>query len=86
MSLIFSPQIQIKKHHMPSKKVSPHTVHSFKKGHKKPQSTLLYPKKLTEIHAVLYEYTPDVTENDMIEFIKLEFSRIGADSAIALRL
>ena len=34
---------------MPSKKVSPHTVHSFKKGHKKPQSTLLYPKKLTEM-------------------------------------
>ena len=39
----------------------------------------------TEIHAVLYEYTPDVTENDMIEFIKLEFSRIGADSAITPR-
>ena len=42
-------------------------------------------EKLTEIHAVLYEYTPDVTENDMIEFIKLEFSRIGADSAITPR-
>ena len=39
---------------MPSKKVSPHTVHSFKKGHKKPQSTLLYPKKLTEIHGKIF--------------------------------
>ena len=70
---------------MPSKKVSPHTVHSFKKGHKKPQSTLLYPKKLTEIHAVLYEYTPDVTENDMIAFIKLDFYRVGSDTAITPR-
>lgn len=39
---------------MPSKKVSPHTAHSFKKGHKKPQSTLLYPKKLTEIHGKIF--------------------------------
>ena len=49
------------------------------------EELLVLIEKLTEIHAVLYEYTPDVTENDMIEFIKLEFSRIGADSAITPR-
>lgn len=49
------------------------------------EELLVLIEKLTEIHAVLYEYTPDITENDMIEFIKLEFSRIGADSAITPR-
>lgn len=49
------------------------------------EELLVLIEKLTEIHAVLYEYTPDVTESDMIEFIKLEFSRIGADSAITPR-
>ncbi len=49
------------------------------------EELLVLIEKLAEIHAVLYEYTPDVTENDMIEFIKLEFSRIGADSAITPR-
>ena len=49
------------------------------------EELLVLIEKLTEIHAVLYEYTPDVAENDMIEFIKLEFSRIGADSAITPR-
>ena len=49
------------------------------------EELLLLIEKLTEILAVLYEYAPNVTENDMIEFIKLEFSRIGADSAITPR-
>ena len=49
------------------------------------EELLVLIEKRTEIHAVLYEYAPNVTEYDLIEFIKLEFSRIGADSAITPR-
>lgn len=42
-------------------------------------------EKLAEIHADLYDYELRIGEKDMIDFIKIEFGRIGADSNITPR-
>ncbi|MCD7730588.1 MAG: ATP-binding protein [Oscillospiraceae bacterium] len=42
-------------------------------------------EKLADIHAGLFEYEQRITEDDMINFIKIEFGRIGADSKITPR-
>ncbi|MBQ6119739.1 MAG: DUF2791 family P-loop domain-containing protein, partial [Clostridia bacterium] len=42
-------------------------------------------EKLTEIHGVLFDYTPRLTQEDLVAFIKIEFGRIGADSKITPR-
>ena len=42
-------------------------------------------EKLADIHAALYGYQKILTENDLIVFIKTEYSRIGADSHITPR-
>ena len=42
-------------------------------------------EKLTNIHADLYEYERKITEQELIEFIKIEFSRIGATTNITPR-
>ena len=42
-------------------------------------------EKLTEIHAVLYDYEQIVTAEDMDNFIKIEYGRIGADSNLTPR-
>ena len=42
-------------------------------------------EKLTEIHAVLYDYQQIVTPEDMDNFIKIEYGRIGADSNLTPR-
>ena len=42
-------------------------------------------EKLADIHAQLFDYTPRLCEEDLIAFIKTEFSRIGADKAITPR-
>lgn len=42
-------------------------------------------EKLTEIHAVLYDYQQIVTAEDMDNFIKIEYGRIGADSNLTPR-
>lgn len=42
-------------------------------------------EKLADIHASLYGYQKVLTENDLIVFIKTEYSRIGADSHITPR-
>jgi hypothetical protein len=37
------------------------------------------------MHAGLYGYSQSVTDEDLAEFIKIEFSRVGADSNITPR-
>lgn len=49
------------------------------------EEMLVLIEKLADIHAVLFDYTVTLTEEDMINFIKIEFGRIGADSNITPR-
>lgn len=42
-------------------------------------------EKLSEIHAVLYEYEPRITLEDRIFFVKAEFERVGAQTNITPR-
>ncbi len=49
------------------------------------EELLVLIEKLTQIHAGLFEYDPILTQQDMIDFIKIEFSRIGAESHITPR-
>ena len=41
--------------------------------------------KLAELHERLYDYTCTLTDDDLAVFIKIEYGRIGADSAITPR-
>ncbi len=50
----------------------------------KEEMTILI-EKLTFIHCGLYDYQTTITQNDMIEFIKTEYARIGADEHITPR-
>jgi len=49
------------------------------------EELLVLTEKLADIHAGLYNYTLTVTEQDRIDFIRIEFGRIGADSHITPR-
>ena len=49
------------------------------------EEMLILIEKLADIHAGLYEYTQIVTQQDMVDFIEIEFSRIGADTHITPR-
>ena len=49
------------------------------------EELLVLTEKLTEIHGVLFDYTPKLTQDDLVTFIKIEFGRIGADSRITPR-
>ena len=49
------------------------------------EELLILTEKLTEIHAGLYGYVPTLTQEDRMQFIWIEFSRIGADSHITPR-
>lgn len=49
------------------------------------EEMLVLTEKLADIHAQLFDYTPRLCEEDLIAFIKTEFSRIGADKAITPR-
>lgn len=49
------------------------------------EELLVLAERLSEIHAVLWDYEPTVTTADAAEFIKLEFSRVGADELITPR-
>ncbi|MBR5683717.1 MAG: ATP-binding protein [Ruminococcus sp.] len=42
-------------------------------------------EKLADIHSQLFDYEQKITQEDMINFIKLEFGRIGSDSHITPR-
>lgn len=49
------------------------------------EEMLILIEKLADIHAGLYEYQQIVTQQDMVDFIEVEFGRIGADSHITPR-
>ena len=49
------------------------------------EEMLILVEKLADIHAGLYDYRQIVTDRDMVDFIEIEFSRIGADSHITPR-
>ena len=49
------------------------------------EEMLILVEKLADIHAGLYEYRQIVTQQDMVDFIEIEFGRIGADSHITPR-
>ena len=49
------------------------------------EEMLILIEKLADIHAGLYEYRQIVTQQDMVDFIEIEFSRIGADTHITPR-
>ena len=49
------------------------------------EEMLVLIEKLATIHASLFEYAQTLSQNDMIHFIKIEFSRIGANTHITPR-
>lgn len=49
------------------------------------EEMLILIEKLADIHAELYAYSQIVTEQDMVDFIEIEFGRIGADAHITPR-
>lgn len=49
------------------------------------EEMLILIEKLADIHAGLYEYPQIVTQQDMVDFIEIEFGRIGADTHITPR-
>ena len=49
------------------------------------EEMLVLTEKLADIHSQLYGYEQIVTQEDMADFIKIEFGRIGADSHITPR-
>jgi hypothetical protein len=49
------------------------------------EEMLILVEKLSAIHAGLYGYTQIVTQQDMVDFLEVEFGRIGADSNITPR-
>jgi len=49
------------------------------------EEMLVLIEKLADIHAGLYAYKQIVTQQDMVDFIEIEFSRIGADTHITPR-
>ena len=50
-----------------------------------PEEMLILIEQLADIHAGLYEYAQIVTQQDMGDFIEIEFGRIGADVHITPR-
>lgn len=50
-----------------------------------PSEMTILVEKLTKIHADLYDYERRITEEELIEFIKIEFSRVGATKQITPR-
>ena len=49
------------------------------------EEMLILTEKLTEIHSALFSYTPTVTQEDRVAFIRIEFGRIGAEQNITPR-
>ena len=50
-----------------------------------PSEMTILVEKLSNIHANLYNYEKKITETELIEFIKIEFSRVGATTNITPR-
>ncbi|MGN0695735.1 MAG: ATP-binding protein [Oscillospiraceae bacterium] len=49
------------------------------------EEMLVLTEKLTEIHGVLFDYTPKISDEDRILFIKAEYGRVGAETNITPR-
>ena len=49
------------------------------------EELLVLCEKLADIHAGLFGYERTLTEADLVEFLQLEFSRVGADSHLTPR-
>ena len=49
------------------------------------EEMLVLTEKLADIHAQLFEHEQKIREEDLITFIKIEFSRVGADTSITPR-
>ena len=49
------------------------------------EEMLILIEELADIHAGLYDYKQIVNQQDMVDFIEIEFSRIGADTHITPR-
>lgn len=49
------------------------------------EEMLVLVEKLANIHAELYQYEQIVTQQDMVDFIEIEFGRIGSDEHITPR-
>ena len=49
------------------------------------EEMLVLIEKLADMHAGLFQYERILSQNDLIDFIKIEFSRIGADTNITPR-
>lgn len=49
------------------------------------EEMLVLTEKLADIHAQLFEYEQKIREEDLITFIKIEFSKVGADTSITPR-
>lgn len=49
------------------------------------EEMLILTEKLADIHAELYAYPQIVTQQDMVDFVSIEFGRIGADTHITPR-
>ncbi|MDO4523409.1 MAG: ATP-binding protein [Eubacteriales bacterium] len=49
------------------------------------EEMLILVEKLSEIHASLFGYERSITQEDLMNFIRIEYSRIGSDSLITPR-
>lgn len=49
------------------------------------EELLVLTEKLRDIHASLYDYQPILTQEDLVTFIQIECSRVGADTKITPR-
>lgn len=49
------------------------------------EELLVLIEKLMQIHAGYFGWTPALTENDLVDFLKIEFGRVGADTHLTPR-
>ena len=49
------------------------------------EELLVLTEKLAQIHAGFFGYTPTLTENDLANFLQIEFGRVGADTHLTPR-
>ena len=50
-----------------------------------PEEMLVLTEKLADMHANLYGYERTITDDDLAQFIKIEYARVGADTNITPR-
>ena len=50
-----------------------------------PEEMLVLTEKLADMHANLYGYERTITDNDLAQFVKIEYARVGADTSITPR-